>query len=90
MVADQPAPANDAGAGQAISLLGVPMQDGAGHNGGIMGPDALRTAGIAERLRQIGHDVIDLGNVAPDFAGAVEITGNARHADAIAGWSRAL
>ena len=90
VVADQPSPANDPSAGQAISLVGVPMQDGAGHKGGIMGPDALRTAGIAERLRQIGHDVIDLGDVQPDAVSGIEISGNARHADALAGGSRAL
>jgi len=30
-----------------IALLGVPMQAGAGRPGCLMGPDALRTAGLA-------------------------------------------
>jgi arginase len=31
-----------------------------------MGPDAYRTADLAEALRQLGHDVEDRGNVTPD------------------------
>jgi len=73
-----------------IALLGVPMQDGAGHKGGIMGPDALRCAGIAERLGQIGHRVVDLGDLHPQKVPDLSLPGNARHPERIAGWSRAL
>lgn len=46
-------------------LLGIPMQDGAGRMGCEMGPSALRTAGMATALRELGHDVSDLGNIVP-------------------------
>lgn len=48
-----------------ISLLGIPVQDGAGRMGCEMGPSAYRTAGIAEALAELGHTVEDIGNVAP-------------------------
>jgi arginase len=46
-----------------IHLLGVPMDLGAGRRGVDMGPSAIRIAGIAERLRDLGHTVIDEGNI---------------------------
>ncbi|MEM8981270.1 MAG: arginase [Pseudomonadota bacterium] len=45
------------------ALLGLPMQDGTDIPGCVMGPDALRTAGITEALRDLGHSVQDLGNL---------------------------
>ncbi len=47
-----------------VRLLGVPMDLGAGRRGVDMGPSALRLARLAPVLREIGHEVIDLGNVA--------------------------
>ena len=47
------------------SILGIPVQEGAGHRGCEMGPSALRTAGLAEALAALGHRVRDLGSVAP-------------------------
>lgn len=47
-------------------LLGAPVQDGAGRMGCEMGPSALRTAGLVGALRELGHDVTDHGNLAPD------------------------
>ncbi|GLQ34377.1 arginase [Amylibacter marinus] len=32
-----------------------------------MGPDALRTAGITQMIREMGHSVVDLGNMTPDI-----------------------
>lgn len=46
-------------------LLGIPVQDGAGRLGCEMGPSAFRTAGIVQAIRDLGHRVTDLGNVAP-------------------------
>jgi len=46
-------------------LLGIPVQDGAGRLGCEMGPSAFRTAGIVQAIRDLGHQVTDLGNVAP-------------------------
>ena len=48
---------------RAIDLLGVPMDLGASRRGVDMGPSALRIAGILERLRRLGHDVVDRGNL---------------------------
>jgi len=47
----------------AIDLYGVPMDLGASRRGVDMGPNALRIAGLAERLRRLGHEVEDRGNV---------------------------
>ncbi len=46
-------------------LIGAPMDSGKRRQGCLMGPDAYRTAGLAQALRDLGHDVQDRGNVAP-------------------------
>ncbi|TGE35835.1 arginase [Desulfosporosinus fructosivorans] len=46
-----------------IRIIGVPIDLGAGRRGVDMGPSAIRTAGLNERLRQLGWDVEDFGNV---------------------------
>lgn len=46
-------------------LIGAPVQDGTGRMGCEMGPSALRTAGLVQALEELGHEVTDLGNVAP-------------------------
>ena len=46
-------------------LIGVPLDCGKRRDGCLMGPDALRVAGMARALRELGHDVCDLGNLAP-------------------------
>lgn len=46
-------------------ILGAPVQDGAGRMGCEMGPSALRTAGLAGALRELGHQVVDLGTILP-------------------------
>ncbi len=46
-----------------ISLVGVPTDIGAGHRGASMGPEALRVAGLADKLRDLGLDVADRGNL---------------------------
>ncbi|MFL4471372.1 arginase [Tateyamaria armeniaca] len=50
---------------QNIQLIGVPMDSGKKRRGCLMGPDAYRTAGLADALRSLGHEVADMGNVAP-------------------------
>jgi len=47
-------------------ILGAPVQTGASQAGCLMGPAALRTAGLPEVLETLGWDVTDLG----DFAAA--------------------
>ena len=47
-----------------IALLGIPLEIGASQRGTLMGPDALRTAGIGRVLGQLGFAVEDHGNLA--------------------------
>jgi arginase len=46
-----------------IAIIGAPMDLGAGRRGVDMGPSALRLAGLDERLKALGYEVRDLGNV---------------------------
>lgn len=46
-------------------LQGAPLDCGKIRRGCIMGPDAYRTAGLAEALESLGHTVTDIGNVTP-------------------------
>jgi len=46
-----------------ISILGIPMDLGAGRRGVDMGASALRNAQLARTLRDLGHEVNDLGDV---------------------------
>ena len=48
---------------QKIRIIGVPMDLGASRRGVDMGPSALRVAGLKARLKQLGHQVEDIGNV---------------------------
>jgi arginase len=46
-----------------VHLLGVPMDLGSGRRGVDMGPSAIRIAGVADRLVELGNKVIDEGDV---------------------------
>lgn len=46
-----------------VELLGVPMDLGGGLRGVDMGPSAIRIAGLARSLAEMGVDFEDLGNV---------------------------
>lgn len=46
-------------------LIGAPVDSGKRRAGCLMGPDALRVAGLAEALRGLGHAVRDAGDVTP-------------------------
>ena len=46
-----------------VHVLGVPMDLGSGRRGVDMGPSAIRIAGLAERLRELGHEVVDEGDL---------------------------
>ena len=50
-------------AARKIALIGAPLDLGQGRRGVDMGPSALRYAGLLERLTEIGHDVVDWGNI---------------------------
>lgn len=46
-----------------ISLVGVPMDLGQSRRGVDMGPSAIRYGGVKERLQNLNHEVIDLGDI---------------------------
>jgi arginase len=46
-----------------IILIGAPVDCGKRRRGCVMGPDAYRTAGLAEALDDLGHAVTDWGNL---------------------------
>ena len=48
-----------------IALLGAPVEIGASQLGTLMGPDAMRTAGLKPLLEELGFVVEDHGNLAP-------------------------
>jgi arginase len=48
---------------QTVAIIGAPLDLGAGRRGVDMGPSAIRYAGLEARLREIGYDVDDHGNV---------------------------
>jgi arginase len=46
-----------------VSIIGVPLDLGAGRRGVDMGPSALRVAELEQRIEELGHDVEDLGDL---------------------------
>jgi arginase len=48
---------------RAISVIGVPLDLGAGRRGVDMGPSAFRQAHLHDTLRELGYDVQDAGDV---------------------------
>ncbi|HEY8594811.1 MAG TPA: arginase [Devosiaceae bacterium] len=73
-----------------IALIGAPVEAGASQPGCIMGPAAMRTAGIGRALEDLGHQVRDLGDTAPDSITAGETLEGARNFTEVAGHVRAL
>lgn len=75
----------------AIAMIGIPIQDGTHEKGCLMGPAALRTAGIAETLEDLGYRVEDYGDLAPDILDLpAPSEGKANNYSKIAGWTRPL
>jgi arginase len=48
---------------QPVDLIGVPLDLGAGRRGVDMGPSAFRLTGLAGRVRALGREVTDRGNI---------------------------
>lgn len=74
-----------------ISLIGIPMEEGAGRRGCVMGAAAYRTAGLLEELSTLRDEVRDLGDLSPlakpGFDGPY---GNLQHLDDVAAWARRI
>ena len=70
---------------KAISLIGVPLDLGAGCRGVDMGPSAIRRAGIATRLGRLGYLVRDAGNIEAPLAETLSGPGepNARYLEEV-------
>lgn len=76
---------------QTCAVLGARLQAGASQPGCLMGPDALRTAGLIATLADMGLAVEDLGDVAPDDPGSLSHTNPAlKNLGQIVGWTSAL
>jgi arginase len=75
-----------------IAVLGAPIDMGASQRGTLMGPAALRTAGLLTLLESLGLAVIDHGDLS--VAGMVDLSdpppGKANHYREIQRWTRAL
>ncbi|SSC67778.1 arginase [Ciceribacter selenitireducens] len=50
---------------KAVTLIGVPLEEGSGRGGCAMGPAALRIAGIGSALGELGYRVTDAGDLRP-------------------------
>ncbi|MCA1705471.1 MAG: arginase family protein, partial [Actinobacteria bacterium] len=57
-----------------IAILGAPLDLGAARRGVDMGPSAIRYAGLADHLEQLGLDVRDLGNVSAQLPEIAEVS----------------
>src|ERR1041385_2134700 len=51
------------GAGKPVSLLGVPLSYGQSKGGVHLGPAAIRVAGLAQRISNLGYEVNDRGDL---------------------------
>ena len=82
------------GEGADVSLLGIPLELGASEAGSIMGPAALRTAGLPALLGEMGYRVTDHGDLAQPAAvnpGLKDADAKAcRNPGLIAAWTRLI
>ncbi len=83
---------SDSGLPQRIAILGAPIDLGASVRGTLMGPAALRTAGLVSVLESLGLEVTDYGDVG--IADTTELDDQppprAKHYREIQRWSRVL
>jgi arginase len=75
-----------------IAVLGAPIEIGASQRGTLMGPAALRTAGLLTLLDGLGFAVDDHGDISIDGVAGLddEPPDNARHYREIQRWARAV
>ncbi len=73
-----------------LSLIGAPTDIGAGDRGAVMGPEALRVAGLGDALRQHGMELIDRGNLAGPANPWLPPQGGYRHLDEVVAWNHGV
>jgi arginase len=56
-----------------VSVIGAALDLGSGRRGVDMGPSAIRNAGLASRIDELGHEVVDRGNVETAVAEATSV-----------------
>jgi len=72
-------------------IIGVPVDAGTHLKGCADGPRALRKAGISQALAELGHDVLDLGDIAEAAARPIAHPNAAIKAlGEISAWTRAI
>ncbi|VAW21077.1 Arginase [hydrothermal vent metagenome] len=72
------------------TIIGAPVETGAGRRGSQMGPDALRTAGLAQALGELGFEVSDIGNLVPDPLATISHPFAAKNLGQTIAWTIAL
>jgi arginase len=79
-------------AARRIAVIGAPIDRGASQRGTLMGPAALRTAGLLTVLSSLGFDVADHGDLSVvDMADLADLApARANHYREIQRWTRAL
>lgn len=70
-----------------VALIGAPTDIGAGHRGAVMGPEALRVAGLAEALRERGVIVEDRGNLSGPMNPWLPPLNGYRHLPQVVEWN---
>jgi arginase len=56
-----------------VAVIGAALDLGAGRRGVDMGPSAIRYAGLADRIRRLGRNCVDVGNVQTAVAEATPV-----------------
>jgi arginase len=83
---------NVSGQQRKIAVLGAPIEIGASQRGTLMGPDALRTAGLLSLLDGLGFAVEDHGDLSVERVAALDDIEpeNTRHYREIQRWIRTI
>ncbi|SSC73040.1 unnamed protein product [Ciceribacter sp. T2.26MG-112.2] len=75
---------------KAVTLIGVPLEEGSGRGGCAMGPAALRIAGIGSALGELGYRVTDAGDLRPAPATDLGEHPRAHHLPVVGAFTRAI
>lgn len=73
-----------------IRIVGAPVETGAGRRGCQMGSDALRTAGLEDKLQEMGYATRDIGNIQPAQIDPVDDPYGVRNLTETVAWTQSL